>query len=359
MTKRTTHAIKSTKRINIALQGGGAHGAFTWGVMDKLIEDGRIAIEGLSATSAGSMNACVYAYGKMTGGLDGARECLHNFWYRVSEAGRRYSPVQRPPWLNLWHNAWDADHLPSYWWFESMTRALSPYQLNPFNFNPLRQLLSQSVDFEELNACRCTSLFISATDVKTGKVRVFRNQEITLDVAMASACLPYLFQAVKIGDAHYWDGGFMGNPALHPFFRHTESRDIVIVHINPIVREAVPTTAADITDRINEITFNSSLLRDLRAIAFVVKLLEEGWLKEEYRSRLKHVLVHSIHADGGLSDLGVSSKLNCDWAFLTHLRDLGRDTAANWLEDNYRHVGTRASIDIRKELTDSGVHNVG
>jgi NTE family protein len=241
------------------------------------------------------------------------------------------------------------DHTLSFWLFESMTRLFSPYQFNPFDFNPLRDVLAKSVDFEELHTCRCTTLFISTTNVRTGKVRVFRNEEISSNVVLASACLPFLFQAVEIDGEHYWDGGYMGNPALFPLFYHTRARDVIILHLNPIEQSDVPTDPVSIQDRVNEITFNASLLKELRAVAFVVKLLEEGWVKDEFRDRLKHVLIHSIRADTALQGLNVSSKFNCDWEFLTRLRDRGRDTAAEWLDRNYRHLGERATVDLHAE----------
>ncbi len=342
--------------MNLALQGGGAHGAFAWGVLDKLLEDGRIDIEGLSAASAGAMNASVYAYGKMTGGLDGARQALHDFWRRISVAGSLYSPAKRLPW-EFWSTNGNSDHSLGYWIFDSITRMFSPYQLNPFDINPLRDVLAASVDFEKLVQCKCTNLFISATNVRTGKVRVFRNEEMSLDVVMASACLPYLFKAVEIDGEHYWDGGYMGNPALFPLFYHTESRDVIVLHLNPIHRPDVPRTSVDISDRINEISFNSSLLKEFRAIAFVNKLIDEDWIKDEYKQRLKHVLVHSIRADMALADLNVSSKFNCDWDFLTGLRDKGREAAAEWLDRNYEHIGGQSTVDLRAEYL--GLHSGG
>jgi NTE family protein len=186
--------------------------------------------------------------------------------------------------------------------------------------------------------------------VRTGRVRVFTNREVTLDVVMASACLPFLFQAVEIDGGAYWDGGYMGNPALFPLFYHTDSRDIVILHINPVFVGDVPTTAVDITDRINQISFNSSLIKELRSIAFVTKMLEEGWLRDEYRSKLRHMLVHSIRADDALQGAGVASKFNCDWRFLTDLRDRGRATAEHWLAENYIHLGKRGTVDLREEF---------
>jgi NTE family protein len=335
------------KRVNLALQGGGAHGAFAWGILDKLAEDGRLDIEGLSATSAGSMNAVVYAQGRMNGGNDGARAALEKFWRNISEAGQNFSPVRASGWeaaLGL-----GLELSPSYVLFETLTRTFSPYQFNPFNFNPLRDVLAKNVDIDAIHACNCVELFICATNVRTGQPRIFRNQEVTLEAVLASACLPFLFQAVEIDGEHYWDGGYMGNPALYPFFRHTQSRDIVIAHINPIVRPQLPTTASEIQNRLNEITFNSSLLRELRAIAFVTKLIEQDWLKDEYRDKLKHILIHSIRADEALCDLTVASKFRTDWAFLCGLRDLGRAAAARWLERAYDHLGHHSTVDLRSE----------
>ena len=335
------------KRVNLALQGGGAHGAFAWGILDKFAEDGRLDIEGLSATSAGSMNAVVYAQGRMNGGNDGAREALERFWRNISEAGQNFSPVRA--------SAWEAalglglEQSPSYILFQTLTRTFSPYQFNPFNFNPLRDVLAKNVDIDAIHACDCVELFICATNVRTGQPRIFRNREVTLEAVLASACLPFLFQAVEIDGEHYWDGGYMGNPALYPLFRHTQSRDIVIAHINPIVRPQLPTTASEIQNRLNEITFNSSLLRELRAIAFVTKLIEQDWLKDEHRDKLKHILIHSIRADEALCDLTVASKFRTDWAFLCGLRDLGRAAAARWLERAYDHLGHHSTVDLRSE----------
>jgi len=336
------------KRVNLALQGGGAHGAFGWGVLDQLAEDGWLDIEGLSASSSGSMNAAVYAHGRMRGGQDGAREALEGFWRNVSQAGLLYSPVRPAPWdqaLGI-----GLEHSPGYVLFQTLTGAFSPYQFNPLGFNPLREVLQKSVDFAALPACTCVELFICATNVRSGQPRIFRNREVTLDAVMASACLPTLFQAVKVEGEHYWDGGYMGNPALYPLIYHTESRDIVIVHINPVVRAQLPTSAAEIQNRLNEVTFNSSLLRELRAIAFVTKLIEQGWLKDEYREKLKRVLIHSILADDALSDLSVASKLNADWTFLCDLRDRGRVAAARWLEANFDHLGHHSTVDLRSEF---------
>lgn len=341
------------KVINLAIQGGGAHGAYAWGVIDRLLEDGRIRIEGLSGTSAGSMNAVVFAYGDMQGGRGGAREALYNFWKRISEAGALYSPLRRTPWeyaSSHLNNQWNQDGSIAYQMFDLMTRVLSPYQFNPFKLNPLRQVLEEAVDFDALHGCQRTKLFLSTTNVRNGKVRVFKMEEITADVVMASACLPFLFHAVQIGEDHYWDGGYMGNPSLHPFFYHTETRDVLVIHINPIDRDEVPTTSADILNRLNEITFNASLLKEMRAVAFVTKLIEEDWLKEEHKDKLKHVLIHSIRADGVLCDLSVASKFNTDWHFLLYLRDLGREIAGQWLDVNFESIGQKSTVDVRAEF---------
>lgn len=341
--------VGDNRQVNLALQGGGAHGAFGWGVLDKLLEDGRLDIEGVSGTSAGSMNAVVLAYG-LIDGKEAAREALHNFWKATSDAGQLYSPLK----LYEWERAIFGHELENSMvnhFFKAVTSNFSPYQLNPGNFNPLRHVLESQVDFERLGRLSKTRLFLAATNVKSGKVKVFGNQEpVTADMVLASACLPYLFQAVEVNGEHYWDGGWMGNPVLYPLFYYTVSRDIIIVHINPIERDDVPTTAHGIMNRINEISFNASLIKELRAIHFVRKLYDEGWIKDEYMSRMKYILIHSIRADAVLSDLSVSTKFSSDWEFLTMLRDRGRAFASQWLEEHYQHLGERSSADIEQEF---------
>jgi NTE family protein len=317
------------KRINLALQGGGSHGAYAWGVLDYFLEDGRVEIDGISGTSAGSVNAVVYAYGRMVGGIEGAREALAGFWKGLSESRSGFNNPQ----------AFQA--------FKLMTGSLSPYQWNPLNYNPFRTALEKSVDFERLRRCRTTKLFLTATNVETGKARIFTTPEVSADVVMASSCLPFLFQAVQIDGAHYWDGGYMGNPALYPLFYETDSRDVVIIHINPIEREGVPRLAHEIENRLNEITFNSALIKELRAIAFVQKMLEDGWLKDEFTGKLKHVLMHSVRADKVLADLSVASKFSVDWPFLQELHQRGRQTGRAWLEAHHADLGRRSSVDLR------------
>ncbi len=343
--KKTTKAgSKDCKTINLALQGGGAHGAFAWGVLDMLLEDGRLDVEGLCATSAGTMNACAYAYGRMMGGNDMARETLHDFWWNIHQAGKIFNPVQQLPWEKEF--GINMDNSLAFFFFDSFTRLLSPYQSNPLDLNPLRDVLSKTVDFEALRKCECVELFISTTHVRTGKVRVFKNREVTLDVAMASACLPFLFKAVEIDGEEYWDGGYVGNPALFPLFYHTKARDIMVLHINPLDRPEIPRSAPDIMNRINEITFNNSLLKEMRSIAFVKKLIEHDMLKEEHKDHFKDILMHSIRADEAMLDYSVASKFNSDWDFLTSLRDKGRDTMAAWLDENYKHIGVKDTVDL-------------
>lgn len=343
-----------SKSINLALQGGGAHGAFAWGIIDRLLEDDRLHFEGISGTSAGSMNAVVLAYGLLTGGPEGARQKLHDFWKAISDTGQRYSMVKRTP-LEKFFN-WDPEYSPSYEFFNSLTRWLSPYQLNIFDFNPLRDVLLEQVDFARLQQCQQTKLFISATNVCTGKVRVFHTEEITPEAILASACLPQLFKAVEIKGEHYWDGGYMGNPSLFPFFYHTGSTDVLLVHINPIERDTVPMRANEILNRVNEISFNSSLLKEFRAIAFVQKLLDEGWIKDEFKDQLKYIKLHSIRADKVLEDLSVATKFSSDWDFLTMLRDRGRLAADAWLAQNYDAVGKRSSVDVQESYLGGGSH---
>jgi len=335
-------AGNSAKMVNLALQGGGAHGAFTWGVLDHLLEDGRIGFEAISGTSGGAMNAVVVADGIMKGGPDGARQALEDFWQAVSREGAK-SPIQRSL-VNVFMGDWSLDTSPGFLFFDHLTRLVSPYQLNPLDLNPLRDLLEAQVDFDRVAACDKLKLFVSATNVHTGRVRVFTCSEITPDVVMASACLPLMFQAVEIDNVPYWDGGYMGNPALFPFFNSSASSDIVLVQINPIERKTTPRTTREIVNRVNEITFNSSLLKELRAIEFVARLIDQGKLDP---SDYKEVLLHRIEAGEEILALSASTKLNAEWAFLVHLRDIGREAARRWLDRHFDSIGKKSSVDIR------------
>jgi NTE family protein len=332
------------KPVNLALQGGGAHGAFAWGVLEKLLEDGRLTIEAMSATSAGAMNAVVAAYGLSIGGPDGAREKLEEFWRRISNAGQLYSPVRSFPWEHWLQGSPNSEFSPAFFVFQAMTHVFSPYQINPFNFNPLKDVLTKVVDFDRLAKCnKAPRLFLSATNVRTGKIKLFGNEAVSADVVLASACLPYLFHAVEIDGEHYWDGGFMGNPAIFPLIYNRGSKDVILVHINPIERKRLPRTAAEIFNRMNEISFNSSLMREMRAVAFVTKLIDDNVLDRDKYSRM---FIHSIRDDAAMAELGVATKLNPDWDFLCHLRDSGRAKAAEWLGGNLDKVGQSSTVDL-------------
>ncbi|HEX2581599.1 MAG TPA: patatin-like phospholipase family protein [Dongiaceae bacterium] len=330
------------RRINLALQGGGAHGAFTWGVLDRILEDERIEIDGISATSAGAMNASVLTYGYVEGGRQGARQALTNFWRRISHSAAM-SPFQASYWDKVIGNK-SLENSPSFMWLDFVTRVLSPYQLNPMNWNPLREVLNQSVDFEILKTKNLPiKLFLSATNVRTGKIKVFENHEFSADAVLASGCLPFLFQAVEIEGEYYWDGGYMGNPAIFPLIYNCESTDVVIIHINPLYREEIPVTAGEIMNRINEISFNSSLMREMRAINFVTKLIDEKKLAENGMRRMH---IHSISAEEVMRSHSVLSKLNADWDFLLDLFETGRTHADAWIEKNFTALGKESTVDI-------------
>uniref|UniRef100_A0ABX1PNB2 Patatin-like phospholipase family protein n=2 Tax=Aromatoleum anaerobium TaxID=182180 RepID=A0ABX1PNB2_9RHOO len=334
------------KPVTLALQGGGAHGAFAWGVLDRLLEDGRLAFEGVSATSAGAMNAAVLACGLMRGGRDGARAALAEFWRDIADTAALCSPFRQWPWAGG-ANGHTLDNSPFYLMTDMLLRVFSPYQFNPFNFNPLREVLARHVDFAALREHGTLRLFLCATNVETGKVRIFPREEVCIDAVLASACLPFLFQAVEIDGEPYWDGGYVGNPAIYPLIYECDTRDVVIVHINPIVRRGVPHTAAEILNRINEVSFNSSLMREMRAIAFVTSLIERGKVAP---GEMKQMLIHSIRSDETMTGLGVSSKLNADWGFLTELRERGREEAEAWLAASFDAVGERSTVDLRTEF---------
>jgi NTE family protein len=338
-------AKSTTKTVNLALQGGGAHGAFTWGVLDRLLEDERIIVEGISATSAGAMNATVFTYGYALGGRDGAKQALASFWRRISHQAMQ-GPMQ-PSWLDRMMGNHSLQFSPAFLVADMMTRLFSPYEFNPLNRNPLKSVLEASVDFEALRESDCPiKLFLSATNVRTGKVRVFERKEIGADQVLASGCLPFMFQAVEIDGEFFWDGGYMGNPAIFPLIYNCESRDIVIVHINPLHREELPRTAMEILNRINEISFNSSLMREMRAISFVTKLIDDG---KVIGDGLRRLLIHSISADEVMQKLGVSSKLNADWDFLVHLHEAGRAYADAWVVENFDRLGVESTVDIRAQ----------
>jgi len=334
-------AKSRSKKINLGLQGGGAHGAFTWGVLDRLFEDGRLDIDGIVGTSAGAMNAAVVASGLSKGGKEGARDQLSAFWQATSEAARR-GPIQPSP-LDRWLGNGSLDFSPSWHFFDNLSRIVSPYQSNPWNYNPLRDILTDILDIDGMKSEEWVKLFLCATNVRTGRIKVFQGQELSLDAVLASACLPFLYQAVEIDGEHYWDGGYMGNPPIFPLIYNTDCADVLVIQINPINIPAVPKTAQEIFDRINTLSFNSSLMREMRAIDFVTKLIDQGKLDQKSYRRMN---VHAIDAEDEMVRLGVSSKLNADAGFLRRLFELGRERASTWLEANYEKVGVESSIDI-------------
>jgi NTE family protein len=341
-------AANGKKRINLALQGGGAHGAFTWGVLDELLHDGRIEIEGMSGTSAGAVNAVMVADGLARGGPEEARKRLSDFWRAASRDGDM-SKLNRVI----------ADRLfslipiavtPFQPWFDAMSRNLSPYDLNPLNINPLRDLIARFVDFDLLKKSDIP-LFIAATNVQTGRLRVFPREKIDADAVMASAALPYVFKAVEIDGVPYWDGGYTANPPIYPFFRSTETEDVLVVQINPVMRAATPHSAQEISNRVNEITFNASLIAEYRAIEFVRRLIDEGALKRgmgpgEYR----RINVHRVDLGFIGKKLTADSRLNIDYDFFEMLHRAGRRAGRRFLDRHFEDIGVRSTIDLREEM---------
>src|SRR6202047_5100302 len=310
--------------VDLALQGGGSHGAFTWGVLDRLLEEPWLGIDGISGTSAGAMNAAVLVDGHAKGGAAGARTALEDFWRRVSEAAR-FSPFRRGP-LDVLLGRWTLDSSPLYVIMDLMSRLLSPYDLNPMGKNPLRAILAEAIDFERL-AQAPTKLFITATNVRTGRGHVFKNNAITPDVLLASACLPTMFQAIEIDGEPYWDGGYAGNPTLTPLVRESDAHDTILVQINPRERPGPPRTANDILNRLNEISFNSPLMKELRMIALLRQVADPG---HGEGARWAGMRIHRIMSDK-LADFGASSKLNAEWEFVSLLKDEGRKSADAFL----------------------------
>jgi len=322
--------------ISLALQGGGAHGAYTWGVLDRLSSEESLAINAISATSAGAINAAAYAAGLAKGGPEGARAELEALWRRVSDASA----------------AMGAFGAAGFAVASALQSVASPYDLNPFNYNPLRRIVEEQVDFAAVHASGL-KLFLSATNVETGKVRVFGKQEINTDSVLASACLPQAFQAVEINGTPYWDGGYMGNPSLFPLIYSGAPADVLLVILNPLTRSGTPKRAAEIQERLNEISFNASLIGELRAIAFVQRLIDDGMLKEPMMKKYRRLNIHAIKGGQDLIGYGLSSKYDTRWRLLTELRDLGREAAERWLAECAKDVGTKkSSFDIRKEFLD-------
>jgi NTE family protein len=328
--------------VDFALQGGGAHGAFTWGVLDRLLEEPWLRIDGISGTSAGAMNAAVLVDGYADKGADGARAALENFWRRVSRAAL-LSPLRRTP-LDVLLGRWTLDHSPAFVAMDLMARLFSPYDMGP-RANPLRDILTEIVDFDRLTRA-AIKLFVTATNVRTGRGRVFRNSEITPDVLLASACLPTMFQAIEIEGESYWDGGYSGNPTITPLVRECASKDTILVQINPVERPALPRSARDILNRLNEVSFNAVLLKELRMIALLRQVAQSD---NSECGKWAGMRIHRISSEM-MVELGYSSKLNAEWEFLCMLRDEGRRAGDAFLRDHREDLGQRSSFDLDELL---------
>lgn len=330
---------RDTCLIDLALQGGGAHGAFTWGVLDRLLEEPWLRIDGISGTSAGAMNAAVLVSGHAEGGAEGARTNLEKYWRRVAQAAL-LSPFQRTP-LDVMLGRWTLDTSPFFIAMDLMSRMFSPYDLNPAGSNPLRDILTETIDFDRLTHAPI-KIFVTATNVHTGRGRVFRNADIMPDVLLASACLPTMFQAVEIDGESYWDGGYSGNPTITPLVRECTSQDTILVQINPIARTEIPRSARDILNRLNEVSFNSVLLKELRMIAMLRQVANPGNCEGASWAGMR---IHRIASDV-MKTLGYSSKLNAEWPFLCMLRDEGRRAAESFLDKDRSSLGHNSSFDL-------------
>lgn len=342
---------KQKKVINLALQGGGAHGAFTWGVLDRLLEEENLEIEGISATSAGAMNAAMLVTGLKRGGRQEAKQLLRTFWERAT---RRDIVPRMPDPLTQWMHVFTPnaqvmskliEGSPFYLFLDAFTRTISPYQFNPLNINPLEKLLRELTDFDHICSDCQPKLFLNATNVRTGRGKVFSGDEISINALMASAALPFLFQAVEINGEAYWDGGYMGNPAIYPLIYNCESPDVLLVHINPVERPDIPITARAIQNRINEISFNSTLLRELRAIEFVSRLLDDNKVSPE---QMKDMHIHSVSGGELMCELGVASKLQADWTIIEALHASGYDSMNTFINNHWDEIGTRSSVNLRE-----------
>jgi NTE family protein len=334
------------KVVSLALQGGGSHGAFTWGVLDRLLEDERIAVEAISGASAGAVNAVVLAHGYAQGGREGAREALSAFWQRVSaKAPFNFMPDDM--------QAFDAlglsGMLPGM--MLSLTRVLSPYQLNPFDINPLRDILAEQIDFEHLRRAGRIKLFVAATEVASGKLRIFRNKQISLDAVLASACLPALHHAVEIDGQAYWDGGFTANPPIFPLLHQSRARDIVVVLLHSHPKKAVPNTADEIFARLTEIGFSSALFTELQGIALAQREAQQAWLVfGKLERRLRKLHVHLVDAPDFMSRLSGLSKLNTQSAFIKSLFEEGRKQGETWISRHFQHLGVASSFNLAQYL---------
>ncbi len=341
-------ASSTTKRVNLALQGGGAHGAFTWGVLDQILSDERLSIEGISGTSAGAVNAVMLADGLCRGGREEAQKRLADFWRSASSNGNL--PVLQRAVVERLLSFTPLEGTPAQAWFNALSRYFSPYDVNPLNINPLKDLIERFVDFEKLRANTDLQLFISATNVQTGRVRIFSRDKITADAVMASACLPLLFRAVEIDGVPYWDGGYLGNPVIFPFFRATATEDVLVVQINPLVRQSTPMSSSEIMNRINEITFNSSLIGEYRAIDFVARLIDQGKLPRGIGpGQYRRINIHRIVLDRFGTHFDAFSKLSTDYDFFDMLHVSGKRAARRFLDEHFDDIGVKSTVDLCAE----------
>ena len=330
------------KLVNLALQGVGSHGAFTWGVLDRLLEEERLAFDGISATSAGAVNAVALAYGLAIGGREGAKRSLDRYWRRLSEMAS--ASIFQPSWFDKIYGNFGLDHSPGYLLTDTLSQIFAPYQLNPLNYNPFKTLLEEVIDFEVLRRQTAVKVFLCATNVRSGKVKIFSSEELRSDHVVASSCQPLMMHAVEIDGEYYWDGGFMGNPALFPVIYACESRDIVLVRLTPTSRPETPTTPPAILGRMQEVTFNSSVMREMRVVAFVSQLIDEGKIVDA-----KRMLIHAIDGEDIIGGLSNSSKFNGDWDFLQHLYKIGRERADEWLKCNFDRLGVETTVDLQSK----------
>ena len=333
---------KPIKKVSIAMQGGGAHGAFAWGVMDRLLEEDDIYIEGVSGTSAGGMNAASVVDGLIHGGNAGARAKLDNYWREMSELAKKISPYQNkldqlfPMNIPMGNgNHFNMDNSPGALMMNFMCKFLSPYQMNPLNYNPFGDFIKDFFDFAAIRASKERKIYLGATHVKTGKIKIFSNDQFCADALMASACLPYLFQAVKVDGEYYWDGGYIANPAIYPLIYDCEATDIILIKLTRTYCPKLPKTHAEIQERYNEISFNNCLVREMRAIHMITKMIDSGIIKDPNIKRMNMHLIMNEYAFRGLNQ---SSSLNTSWDFLQSLKEDGRNTADAWLKNNKRKL---------------------
>jgi NTE family protein len=335
-------AAAGQKVVNLALQGGGSHGAFTWGVLDRLLEEDGLAFEGITGTSAGAVNAVVLADGLAAGGREGAREALRVYWQKVSKLSSG-GPLA-PSMIDKANPDYGLEHSLGFIFLEPMTYFAGPYQMNPLNYNPFKNLLAEAINYERVRQQTVVKLFVCATDVETAKVKIFNGKDIDVEHLLASTCLPLLMQAIEIDGQYFWDGSYAGNPAIFPLVYECDTRDILMVHITPSERPGVPTTSPAIMNRMQEISFNTALIREMRTIDHLNRLIDEGRMGGG-----KRLLVHLIEAEDLIRGFSWSSRLNSDWNFLLHLHQLGRMRADQWLAANFDRIGIEPTVDLQEK----------